>query len=116
MLYNKMMLTAPDQSRRNVRVNARPNMDDLNRRHRRQLLDDYYSDFVEPDSNQPAAPEEEEEVPKEDEEGNPVVDRETARYPLIPTTAYRALLDVALMRCVECAFPGEETGQPYRSA
>jgi len=50
LLYDKIMSTAPDSGPRNVRVNVRPNLADLNRRHRRGVLDGFYADFVEADA------------------------------------------------------------------
>lgn len=78
MLFQKMMQTVPDSGTRNVRVIVRPNMDDLNRRHRRALLDDYYNDFIEPDAALDDAGEIEHDG-KEPDLKDLVVDRKTVK-------------------------------------
>ena len=44
MLYNKMMLAQPDSSTRNVRISPRLNHAQLDRMHRRKLVEQYYED------------------------------------------------------------------------
>ena len=81
MLYNKMMdphvIQSTNQAPRNVRVAVRAGMEDLNKRHRTNLLDGYYDDFVEAD----APDEEPDDIAKAVANGsdvtNLVVDRDT---------------------------------------